>query len=203
MRVGSKRRRRGRDAADARGRYRHDHGDRTPRLSVPVDHGIFRDCLRAGYPAWSCIRPATRWVMASSASPPTRRISSTVHRPGAAGRRPRPSPAACLVEIGARSRRAARVLEVRPSNPIAIALYSTKASTKSAAVRAITRPNGARGCDRDGDRVAARRLSSAFRRSGLAASFMPQSRQSSNQELAAKADPTKSGVIGVRSTARG
>ena len=93
--------------------------------AFPWTRGIFRDCLRADYPALGAAsRAAGSSATACSASPPTRRTCSTsASAPEVQGHGHGRRLLRSLLQI-ARGRGAQRVfLEVRPSNPRAIALY--------------------------------------------------------------------------------
>lgn len=93
----------------------------------PWTRGIFRDCLVAGYPAWLLVehgQPIGYGVV--SVALDEAHILNVCVAPGQQGRGLGRKLLRALVE-GARARGAERVfLEVRPSNPHAIALYHSE-----------------------------------------------------------------------------
>ena len=93
----------------------------------PWTRGIFRDCLLAGYPAWLLVEhglPIGYGVISLAAD--EAHILNVCVAPERQGRGLGRQLLRALVQ-GARERRAERVfLEVRPSNPHAIALYHSE-----------------------------------------------------------------------------
>lgn len=93
----------------------------------PWTRGIFRDCLAAGYPAWLLVEHglAIGYGVISLAADEAHILNVCV-APERQGRGLGRQLLRALVQ-GARERRAERVfLEVRPSNPHAIALYHSE-----------------------------------------------------------------------------
>lgn len=99
----------------------------------PWSRGIFRDCLRAGYPCWVMVEQGSKEVIGyavlsiAAGEAHVLNICTAPHRQGRGhGRRMLRS----LVEV-ARGRGAQRLfLEVRPSNSHALALYRDEGFTE-------------------------------------------------------------------------
>ncbi|MDQ1120282.1 MULTISPECIES: ribosomal protein S18-alanine N-acetyltransferase [Pseudoxanthomonas] len=93
----------------------------------PWTRGIFRDCLLAGYPAWLLVEHGlTIGYGVISLAADEAHILNVCVAPERQGRGLGRQLLRALVQ-GARERRAERVfLEVRPSNPHAIALYHSE-----------------------------------------------------------------------------